>query len=145
MPYAVWIAEVRALLRNQRFLRYLIASVGALALDMGALLVLLRLDVPAGLAAALAYSLGIVAQWLLLSRAVFNDGGVAERGVARTRQKVVFVSSALIGLAVTSGIVSAAEMLGVSVIANKVLAVAISFTLNWLVRKRIVFRVPAES
>ncbi|WP_395332153.1 GtrA family protein [Novosphingobium sp. BL-8H] len=144
MPDTGRIAEACALLRNQRFLRYLIASVGALAMDMGSLLALLRLDVPAGLAAAMAYSLGIVVQWLLLSRAVFNDGGVAQRGIGRTRQKVVFVSSALLGLAVTSGIVSAAAALGVSVLANKVLAVTISFTLNWLLRKRIVFRVPAE-
>ena len=50
------------------------------------------------MASATGYSLGIVAHWLLSSRAVFQQG-VAARGPQRTRQKAMFVGSALFGLA----------------------------------------------
>ena len=71
-------------LRRITLLRYLLASVGALAVDMGSFLALLALGVVPVLASAAGYSLGIVAHWLLSSRAVFTDSVAEERG-ARTR------------------------------------------------------------
>ncbi len=120
-------------------LRYLAASALALGVDMGSFLLLLRLDVPAAMAAAMGYSLGIVAHWLLSSRAVFTRG-VAERGPERTRQKAMFVLSALFGLALTTGIVGAGDALGIDPRLAKLAAIAISFSATWLLREKLIFR-----
>jgi putative flippase GtrA len=100
---------------------------------------LLRLEVPGGLAAFLGYSIGMVVNWLLLSRAVFGDS-LAERGAARTQQKALFVISTLLGLGLTTVIVSIAAAVGFNLVITKGIAVVVSFTANWLVRKHFVFR-----
>ena len=120
-------------------LRYLAASALALGVDMGSFLLLLRLEVPAAPAAAAGYSLGIVAHWLLSSRAVFTQG-VAQRGPERTRQKAMFVLSALFGLALTTGIVGAGDALGIDPRLAKLAAIAASFTATWLLREKLIFR-----
>lgn len=126
-------------LRQVALLRYILASVGALAVDVSSFRVLLALGLAPMLAAALGYGVGIVAHWLLSSRAVFADQ-VAAAGLARTRQKAMFVASALVGLALTTGIVGAASAAGLDPLAAKVVAVVISFATTWLLRKRVVFR-----
>lgn len=120
-------------------LRYLVASVLALGVDMGTFLVLLHLGLSATLAATLGYSLGIAAHWLLSSRAVFTEG-VAARGPERTRQKALFVASALLGLALTTAVVAVGTGLGVDPRLAKLAAIAISFTVTWLLRKAVIFR-----
>lgn len=127
-----------AKLRDWQFLRYFAASLCALLLDMGSFLLLLKTALPAGLSAAISYSLGIVAIWLLLSRAVFT-AGTHQAGRARTQQKVTFLVSAWGGLALTTGIVSGADLIGADVRLSKGVAVVISFTFNYLVRKHLVF------
>lgn len=126
-------------LRDVRFVRYMLASVGALAVDFGSFLVMLSLGVMATGASALSYSLGILAHWLLSSRTVFHDT-VAERGIERTKQKVMFVISALMGLALTTGIVGGAVIAGFDPRLAKLAAVVASFMLTWLLRSKIVFR-----
>ena len=122
-----------------RLVRYVLASVGALAVDMGSFLALLSLAVPAAAASALGYGLGIVAHWLLSSRAVFSDG-VAVRGPLRTRQKALFVGSAMIGLALTIAIVGLADLSGIDPRLAKLVAIAVSFAVTWMLRSKIVFR-----
>lgn len=126
-------------LRRIVLLRYLLASVGALAVDMGSFLALLALGVMPVLASAAGYTLGIVAHWLLSSRAVFTDS-VAEERMARTRQKALFVGSALIGLALTTMIVGAGTAIGLDSRLSKIVAIGVSFTVTWLLRKRVVFQ-----
>lgn len=126
-------------LRRIVLLRYLLASVGALAVDMGSFLALLALGVMPVLASAAGYSLGIVAHWVLSSRAVFADSVSAER-VQRTRQKALFVGSALIGLALTTMIVGAGTAAGLDSRLSKIVAIGASFTATWLLRKRVVFQ-----
>lgn len=126
-------------LRDVRLVRYLAASAGALAVDIGSFLALLALGVLPAPAAAAGYSLGILAHWLLSSRAVFSDT-VAPRGVERTRQKALFVISALAGLALTTAIVGAGHTAGLDPRIAKGVAVAMSFALTWLLRSKIVFR-----
>lgn len=121
------------------FLRYIAASAIALGVDIGSFLSLLLLGIPAMAAAATGYSLGIIAHWLVSSRAVFA-AGVAERGPERTRQKAMFVVSALLGLGLTTAIVGAGGMAGLDPRLAKLIAIAASFTLTWLMRERIVFR-----
>lgn len=126
-------------LRDMRLVRYLAASAGALAVDMGSFLALLALGAWSAPAAAAGYSLGILAHWLLSSRAVFNDT-VAPRGLVRTRQKALFVVSALIGLALTTAVVGLGDLGGLDLRVAKGVAIVASFALTWLLRSRIVFR-----
>ncbi|MHA6332278.1 GtrA family protein [Qipengyuania sp. CAU 1752] len=126
-------------LKDIVLVRYLLASVGALAVDIGSFLALLAGSVPAVLASAIGYSLGILAHWLLSSRTVFT-GRVAERGAGRTRQKALFVGSALAGLALTTAIVGMGELAGIDPRIAKLLAVGASFALTWLLRSKVVFR-----
>lgn len=121
------------------FARYFASSGMALGVDATSFFTLVALGAPPGPASALGYSIGIVAHWLITSRAVFPDD-VAERGPARTKQKVLFVLSALIGLAITTGIVSGGAAMGVNLVLTKGVAVVLSFTANWLLRRRVVFR-----
>ncbi|GHC85350.1 GtrA family protein [Novosphingobium pokkalii] len=119
--------------------RYVLASVGALAVDMGSFLALLALGVPAMAASALGYALGIVAHWLLSSRAVFAET-VAASGPARRRQQALFVGSALVGLAITTLVVGGLVRLGLDPRGAKVLAIGLSFAATWVLRKQVVFR-----
>lgn len=121
------------------FLRYLVASALALGVDMGSFLLLLGLGAQAAPAAAAGYSLGIVAHWLLSSRAVFADG-VAPDGPERTRQKALFVGSALAGLALTTAVVGLGSAIGLDPRLAKLGAIGASFVLTWLLRERVIFR-----
>lgn len=120
--------------------RYLAASVVALGFDMASFLALLGAGMPAAPASALSYTLGIGVHWYISSRAVFTNG-VAERGPARTRQKALFVASALVGLALTAGVVGLGSALGLDPRLAKIAAVGVSFVATWLLRARIVFAV----
>ena len=60
---------VFARLRDIRFVRYILASVGALAVDMGCFLLLLATGTGAVAASAIGYGAGIAAHWLVSSRA----------------------------------------------------------------------------
>lgn len=127
-----------ARLADIRLIRYLLASAGALAVDMSTFLALLALGAwPAGASAA-GYAAGILAHWLMSSRAVFADR-VAERGIPRTQQKVLFVASAFLGLGLTTGIVFAGDTAGLDPRAAKLVAIAVSFAATWLLRSRVVF------
>lgn len=130
-----------------RFIRYLLASVGALAVDVGSFLALMGLGLMAAPASAIGYSLGILAHWLMSSRAVFQDK-VAANGYARSRQKALFVISALVGLALTTLIVGLGDNSGIDPRAAKIVAIGVSFLVTWLIRSKVVFRggnPPAES
>jgi putative flippase GtrA len=126
------------------FLRYIAASALALGVDIGSFLALLAAGTPPAAAAASGYSLGIVAHWLVSSRAVFA-AGVAERGPERTRQKALFVLSALLGLGLTTAIVGLGGFAGLDPRLAKLIAIAASFTLTWLMREKIVFRTGAAA
>lgn len=125
---------------NTVFLRYLAASVLALGVDLGTFLALLALGIPATAAAAVGYAVGIAAHWLASSRAVFT-AGVAEHGPERSRQKALFVGSALAGLALTTTIVGVGTMLGLTPRLAKLAAIGASFTLTWTLRQRVVFKI----
>ncbi|MEL7197969.1 MAG: GtrA family protein [Pseudomonadota bacterium] len=128
-----------AKLRDIQLARYLLASVGALVVDVASFLGLMGLGLAPAPASAMGYSLGILAHWLFSSRAVFQDT-VAHGGAARTRQKALFVISALIGLGLTTAIVGGGDWIGVDPRIAKGFAILVSFTATWLIRSRIVFR-----
>jgi len=125
--------------RQIRLARYMAASVVALGADMGSFLLLLGIGVFAAGASAAGYCLGILVHWLVSSRKVFGDT-LAASGPARTRQKVLFVFSALLGLGLTTTIVGAADFAGFNPRLAKLVAIVASFALTWVLRNRIVFR-----
>ncbi|MGX7896298.1 GtrA family protein [Tsuneonella sp. HG222] len=131
-------ALVRRLL-GDTFLRYFASSGMALGVDIACFTALVFAGTPAGLASAMGYIVGIGAHWLIASRAVFV-GDVAERGAARTRQKAMFVLSALAGLLLTTLIVTAGAAAGFHLALTKGIAIGFSFTANWLIRRHFVFR-----
>lgn len=126
-------------LRDIRFIRYFLASVGALAVDFGSFLALLGTGMNAAWASALGYTLGILAHWLLSSRKVFHET-VAHETMARNRQKALFVISALIGLALTTAIVAAGTSGGVDPRLAKLVAICVSFLVTYVLRSKVVFR-----
>lgn len=139
MAKAIGTAPLLKRIRQITLLRYAIASLGALAVDMASFLALLSAHVPPTAASAIGYTLGIVAHWLLSSRKVFADQ-IAPAGLARTRQKALFLVSALIGLALTTLVVGLATRIGADPRLAKLLAIVTSFAATWLLRQRVVFR-----
>ncbi|MEQ8312401.1 MAG: GtrA family protein [Sphingopyxis sp.] len=137
-PVAKLIASARR--GELRWLNYLLAS--ALALGSDAALFLLLLD--AGLApvpaSATGYGAGILVHWLISSRLVFADGAAARGTGERHRQKLLFVGSAIVGLAVTTAIVGGGSALGLDPRLAKLGAIVVSFQTTYLLRRHIVFR-----
>lgn len=127
-------------LRGMTFIRYVFVSVGALAVDMGVFLALLKMGTVSTAAAAIGYTVGIGAHWLLSSRKVFHDR-ISDRGtMARTQQKAMFVISALLGLALTMAIVGIGDALGLDPRLAKIFAIGASFMLTYLLRNVVIFR-----
>lgn len=120
------------------YLRYVAVSATALAIDMALFLVLIGGGTPPTAASVLGYSTGIAAHWVLSSRAVFA-ARTAKRGPARHRQKVLFLLSAIAGLAITAAIVALGSYSGLEAWLAKLVAIAVSFQTTWLIRKKGVF------
>jgi putative flippase GtrA len=138
------IAGWMSFFRGLTYLRYLVVSVGALAVDMGVFLGLLGMGMMSVAASAVGYTVGIVAHWLLSSRKVFH-GRVSDKGTAeRTQQKAMFLVSALIGLATTMAIVGVGDGMGFDPRLAKLVAIGFSFQLTYMLRNIIIFR-PAKA
>jgi putative flippase GtrA len=119
------------------YIRYIAASAGALAVDLGIFMALIAW-LPPMQASVVGYTAGILAHWLLSSRTVFSDT-LAVRGRSRGRQQALFLVSALLGLALTALIVGMGDMMGTDPRLAKLAAIAISFQATYLLRKAVVF------
>jgi len=126
-----------------RWINYLLASVLALGSDAGLFLLLLDAGLAAMAASAVGYCAGILVHWLVSSRLVFADGAAARGTGERHRQKMLFVGSALVGLAVTTAIVGSGTALGLDPRLAKLAAIVISFQTTYMLRRHIVFRAAA--
>ena len=129
---------IAARLARHAGLRYLVVSVMALGADMAMFLGFLRGGMGPTLASALAYGLGVAVHWWGSSRAVFA-GQLAAPGAERARQQALFVGSALVGLAITTGIVGLGSGAGLDPRLAKLVAVAASFIATWILRRHFVF------
>lgn len=123
-----------------RWFNYLLASVLALGSDAGLFLLLLDAGLAPVAASAVGYCAGILVHWMVSSRLVFADGTAARGTGERHRQKMLFVASALVGLAVTTAIVGTGSALGLDPRLAKLVAIVVSFQTTYLLRRHIVFR-----
>lgn len=124
-----------------RWVNYLLASALALGSDAGLFLLLLDSGLSPVTASAIGYCAGILVHWAVSSRLVFADGIAARGSEERHRQKVLFVGSALVGLAVTTAIVGGGSALGLDPRLGKLFAIVVSFQTTYLLRRHFVFRV----
>jgi putative flippase GtrA len=120
------------------YARYVSASAAALCIDMLVFLALLRAGMWAVAASSLGYCAGLALHWLISSRIVFADRA-AVSAAGRTRQKALFIASALVGLAITSAIVGLGTYLGIDARMAKLVAIGLSFQTTWLLRRSVVF------
>lgn len=132
--------QLRRLFLSLTFGRYLATSVVALCCDVALFLALLWADIWPMAASVAAYMAGIIVHWVLSTRYVFDHGMVA-RGLARTRQKGMFVVTALIGLAITALIVGCGDLLGLDPRLAKLGAIVISFQATYVARRTTIFRI----
>ncbi|RVQ67055.1 GtrA family protein [Croceicoccus ponticola] len=122
----------------RRFVAYGFASVAALGIDVATFLALMAMGLTAPIAAVGGYGLGIFAHWFASSRFVFA-GRVAETGRHRAAQQGLFVASALVGMAITWGVVASATAVGLDPRLAKLGAIGASFVATFVLRCRFVF------
>lgn len=127
------------LLGRLRYARYLVASVISLGVDLAGFLLMLQLNVPAVQASMLGYISGLAVHWLLSSRLVFANK-IPSTVAARARQKLFFVLSALIGLAITAALIKCGLQLGINPGLSKLAAIAVSFNVTYMLRHELIFR-----
>lgn len=120
-------------------MRYSAASLSGTVVDIGSLVLLVSTGVPAGVGAAIGYIMGTLVHWIISSRIVFPDR-LANPGLRRGGQQFLFVVSALLGLGLTTFVVSTATAQGAHLLAAKLGAMVVSFMTVWLVRLKVVFR-----
>ncbi len=127
-----------ARLWRMTYLRYFGASVASLGVDVAMFLLLCAGGMPPAAAAAAGYCGGIVSHWLISSRLVFADG-LRAAGAERGRQQLLFLSTALAGLAITIAIVGLADVWGLDARLAKLVAIVVSFQATYLLRSKLVF------
>ncbi len=132
------LASARSVWQQFTLTRYLAASVVALLFDLSVFALGISLDFAPAFASAIGYCIGIVVHWLVSAQYVFV--GKRRDGVALQLQRALFAGSALVGLGITVGVVALSSVVGVSAIAAKGIAVAISFFAVYALRKWGVFR-----
>lgn len=122
-----------AILARFTFTRYLVASVVALCGDMLLFLSLLKTDVTPAVAGFIGYAGGLLLHWMISIRFVFIPTSPTHG------QRLGFVVSAIIGLAITTGLISAATAAGLGPAAAKLIAIPVSFLSVYAIRKYGVF------
>jgi len=140
-PVGVWVGNLPgplAMLNRFSITRYLLASIVSLAFDVALFMVLVTLSVGAGIASAIGYSVGIIVHWLISSSFVFP--GKKREGAALQFQRLGFIATALLGLAITVGIVEWMTALGSLPVVAKGAAIFVSFFAVYITRRFGVFR-----
>lgn len=120
--------------------RYFLASILSLAVDYGIYLLLLKFAgaLSPAEAAAPAYIAGAVVHYFVSRRFVFPKGWLHRHQLG---EFALFILSGLLGAALTSAVVWAVSIIpGAGIHWPKIAAVAVSFTVTYIVRKHLVFR-----
>lgn len=123
----------------------LYAAVSALALVVDVAVLYLgttRFAMPGYIAAALAYTVGLAVHYLLSVRYVFTYRRMAFQ---RRTEVTVYALTGLVGIMLSAGIVHAGELLGQSLAASKLVAIAVSFIAVFMIRKVTLFSADKNS
>lgn len=126
------------LLHDPSLRRYPLASAAALAFDGAAFLSLLAIGVDPVLSTLAAYGSGVAVHWMVSTRYVFRQSARLT-GAARRLAKLLFMLTAVIGLAVSAAVVSWAISLGAGPVTAKVIAVVASYIVTYVSRRQFVF------
>lgn len=122
----------------RQYFCYAAVSLLCMCIDIATFLLLLRCDATPGISAGFGYMAGTAAHWTLSTRLVFQSETISG-GRGRLRQRFAFLLSALCGTALTILTVNIGVACGLDARLAKILAIAISFNLVWLLRRRLVF------
>lgn len=123
--------------RLRQVLAYGVVSALALTLDAGLFLALVAWQAPSVVAAVAGYLAGLLLHFALSSRYVFDAGAT---GKPRARLLGEFAASGLAGLAVTAATVAVTvDVAGLSPPVGKLMAIALSFGIVFLLRRQLVF------
>lgn len=132
------IERAATLVWRATYARYVAASGLSLAADLTLFMILLSNGVAPVPASALGYILGLFVHWRVSSLFVFRDG-TAIFPSRRRRRRTLFVASALVGLGITSAVVGVGSLLGLDPRLAKLIAIAVSFQITYILRKTVVF------
>lgn len=132
------VARAFTLLWRVTYARYVMASALALGVDLGLFVMLLNMGMPPVPASAAGYAFGLLIHWMASVRLVFAQQPLPFVS-RRRRQKLLFVASAFIGLAITGTIVGLGSHLGLDPRLAKLGAIAISFQTTYILRRTVVF------
>jgi putative flippase GtrA len=129
---------VKALINNQ-FVRYVIASAIALCVDYGSYLVIAKTtNITLPTAAAMGYSVGLIAAYFLIAGPVFKDGWLRKK---KLFESGLFLVSGLLGVTLTFLTVYLyVSAFGERLHSSKLIAITVSFVGVYLFRKYVVFR-----
>lgn len=131
-------ARTTSLVWRITYARYVMASATALAADLSLFMTLLHVGMAAAPAAAISYCLGLFVHWMVSSRVVFPNQ-LRPFASQRRKQKLLFVASTGVGLAVTTAIVGTSGTMGLDPRIAKLIAAALSFQITYILRKTVVF------
>lgn len=115
---------------------YALVSVLALACDCGLLFALVAQGVHYIVASAVSFAIGLVVSYALSTRFVFSD----RRAIAREAEVIGFATVGIAGLVLTQGLLyTFVSVLGLAIVAAKIITVGIVFFFNFLGRRHFVF------
>ncbi|PJG48241.1 polysaccharide biosynthesis protein GtrA [Sphingobium sp. LB126] len=134
----IWVrymaGPLNAIIGRFTFTRYLLASICALSGDFALFLLLNHMGLPPAIAALGGYSGGLVLHWLISVHFVFEMQEPATHA-----QRIAFILSALIGMAITMALVGGLSGLGMQPAMAKLMAVPVSFLAVYAIRKYGIF------
>lgn len=121
------------------FIRYFVASLVALIIDVGSLWVLTSLlGVPYLLSGAVAFTLGVITVYILSVRWVFSERMVRNPHL----EFLLFAGIGLVGLGINELVLWALTSIGgVFYLVSKMASVVVVFSWNFAARKWLLFRV----
>ncbi|MGE4429192.1 MAG: GtrA family protein [Sphingobium sp.] len=132
------VARALSILWRVTYARYVMASALALGVDLGLFITLLNMGMPPVPASAAGYAFGLLIHWMASVRIVFTQQPMPFLS-RRRRQKLLFVASALVGLAITGTIVGIGSHLGLDPRLAKLAAIAVAFQTTYILRRTVVF------
>ncbi len=122
---------------KKEILLYIAVSAIAWLVDVAVLyFAAILMGMPAYLAAALGYAVGLLVHYALSVRYVFTYRRMAGR---RHAEMLLYALTGVLGIALSAGIVHIGTLLGLTLIVSKLIATGVTFIAVFIIRKRVLF------